>query len=181
MTDQNANISGYDQDYALSIEHAIRTTGLNEFRIYSTSAAGIVQALVHNISRSQPELVASQHPVYLFDTSARRITDIHSITVTYSDCMATINVHRLSVSTLKFYLMFEVGECNDALRDRTFYLLQATSLSDAHDQILEHKLEQQDDTCTPYTMEEVIECWDVLITSEEQLEIRNLEVSITEI
>jgi hypothetical protein len=69
---------------------------------------------------------------------------------------------------LRYYLMYEIGECNDSLRDRYFYHVKAASEQDAHRQIWEHEKSGYDQT-----LEDVHDMWGIFVSSETPITVPN--------
>ena len=81
---------------------------------------------------------------------------------------------------MKYFLMYEIGECNDSLRDRMFFHVKADNEIGAHAAIFTHY--QQPITYTrngvtktwpaePWTMEQVIDMYGPFVASESPITI----------
>lgn len=66
---------------------------------------------------------------------------------------------------MSYFLMYEIGECNDSLRDRSFIRVEAASEAEALEKILAHYLELGYDGGTLWDIDTVRESWGIFCSS----------------
>lgn len=80
---------------------------------------------------------------------------------------------------MHMYLYYESGECNDALRDRNFFLIHARSIEEADHKLLEYyKRQREDDPTTPVWSLEDIKDQYAPILQGDNIEVADLGYSI---